>query len=105
MAVYVVQEVQGRDILGAMKFGKLKLLLPDNAQIVLSAQPTVRKLNAALKGFSDDDYLLLMGDPVAMALAASIAARHNQGRVKFLKWDRFERMYFAVETDVSGREV
>lgn len=105
MTVYVVQESKGKDVLGAMKFGELNLLLPEGNQIVLSSQPTIRKLNNALKNFNDDDYLLLMGDPIALALATAIAARWNQGRVKFLKWDRFEHMYYPVEADISGREV
>ena len=42
MAVYVVQEVKGRNILSAKEFGELKLLLPEGSQIVLSAAPTVR---------------------------------------------------------------
>jgi hypothetical protein len=105
MTVYVVQEVQGRDIIGAMKYGELVSLLPPGNQIVLSAQPVVRSLNRSLKDFSDDDYLLCMGDPTAIGIATAIAARHNRGRVKFLKWDKREFTYYPIEVDVSGAEV
>ena len=40
--VYVVQEVTGRNILSAEKFGKLELLLPEGSQLVLSSGPTVK---------------------------------------------------------------
>ena len=38
MTVYVTQEM-GRNIRSAEKFGDLKVLLPDNRQIVLSSGP------------------------------------------------------------------
>ena len=88
MAVYVVQEVKGRNILSAQEFGDLKLLLPEGSQVVLSAAPTVRKLKTRLKDFCDEDYLLLIGDPAAIGIACSIASDVNRGRYKCLKWDR-----------------
>ncbi len=44
MTVFVVQEVTGRNILSAEKFGKLELLLPEGSQLVLSTGPTVKRL-------------------------------------------------------------
>ena len=43
--VFVVQEVPGRNILSAEKFGDLELLLPEGSQLVLSTGPTVKRLN------------------------------------------------------------
>ena len=57
MAVYVVQEALGKNILSAEKYGELVLLLEYNRQIVLSSAPTVRVLKEKLKNFSDEDYL------------------------------------------------
>mgnify|MGYP001174398327 FL=1 len=91
--VFVVQEVSGRNILSAEKYGELELLLPNNSQIVLSSGPTVRRLNQKLKNFSDDDYLLLMGDPSAIGIACAIASSNNRGRFKCLKWDKREFRY------------
>ena len=51
MAVYVVQEVVGRNVLSAEKYGKLELLLPEGSQLVLSTGPTVKRLNRKLKKF------------------------------------------------------
>ena len=49
--VYVVQDVPGSragmpkiNIIGAAQYGKLKVLLPENAQIILSSGPVVFKL-------------------------------------------------------------
>ena len=98
--VFVVQEVSGRNILSAEKYGELELLLPNNSQIVLSAGPTVRRLNQKLKNFSDDDYLLLMGDPSAIGIACAIASSNNRGRFKCLKWDKREFRYYPVQINL-----
>lgn len=98
--VFVVQEVSGRNILSAEKYGELELLLPNNSQIVLSSGPTVRRLNQKLKNFSDDDYLLLMGDPSAIGIACAIASSNNRGRFKCLKWDKREFRYYPVEINL-----
>jgi len=103
MAVYVVQEALGKNILSAEKYGELVLLLEYNRQIVLSSAPTVRILKEKLKNFNDDDYLLLMGDPVAMGLACAIASDVNRGRVKCLKWDKREMRYYPVEFDIHEK--
>ena len=74
MTVYVVQEVAGRNILGARKYGDLQVLLPSNVNIVLSPSPTVRRVRESLKNFSSEDFLLLMGDPAAIGIACVIAS-------------------------------
>jgi hypothetical protein len=71
--VYVVQEVMGRNILPAQKYGKIEVLLPQG-QVAFLPGPTIYKLNQKLKNFSDNDYLLLIGDPVAIALCAIVAS-------------------------------
>jgi hypothetical protein len=103
MAVYVVQEVKGRNILSAQEFGELKLLLPEGSQVVLSSAPTVRKLKAKLKNFCDEDYLLLIGDPAAIGIACSIACDFNRGRYKCLKWDKIEATYYPIEIDLHNK--
>ena len=38
-----------------------------------------------LENYCDDDYLIAMGDPVAIAIAAMVASDINQGKVNILK--------------------
>ena len=101
MTVYVLQEM-GRNIRSAEKFGDLKVVLPDNKQIVLSSGPLTFKLKHALKDFNDNDYLLLMGDPAIIALAGAVASDVNGGKFKVLKWDRDEKRYYDIEIDLRG---
>lgn len=100
--VYVVQETPGRNLLPAAKFGEVKVLLPPG-QIIFSSAPTVSRLRRALRTYSDDDHLLMIGDPAAIAAAAAVAAHINMGRLKLLKWDKQEQQYFSVSIDIHGR--
>ena len=100
MTVYVVKEVAGKNILSAEKYGDVALLLPEGSQLVLSTAPTVRRLKSKLKDFSDDDYLLLMGDPSAIGIACAVASSNNRGRFKCLKWDKREYKYYPVEVNL-----
>ena len=100
--VYLVQEAPGRNVLAATQYGKIEVLLPPG-DIVLSPGPTTRKLQRKLQRFSDEDYLLLMGDPVAIGIACAVAAEANQGRVNLLKWDRQTFVYYAVKMDLHRR--
>jgi folate-dependent tRNA-U54 methylase TrmFO/GidA len=101
MTVYVLQEM-GRNVRSAEKFGDLKVVLPDNRQIVLSSGPLTFKLKHELKDFNDNDYLLLMGDPAIIAVAGAVASDVNGGRFKILKWDRDEKKYYDIEIDLRG---
>jgi hypothetical protein len=103
MTVFVVQEVKGRNILSAEKFGTLELLLPEGSQLVLSTGPTVRRLTYKLRNFNDDDYLLLIGDPSAIGIACAVAATNNRGQFKCLKWDKREYKYYPVEVNLNER--
>ena len=53
---------------------------------------------------NDDDYLLMVGDPAAIAAAGAVACMLNNGRMKLLKWDRQEMRYYVVEYDLMRRE-
>ena len=53
------------------------------------------------RDITDDDYLLLSGDPAVIALAGAVAARNNSGRFKMLKWDREQGKYFPLQADLN----
>lgn len=103
MTVYITQEMRGRDLSDATTFGDLEILIPAEEQAGYSTQPTIRKINRKLSNFTDDDYILLAGDPAIIALSAALACKHNNGRFKMLKWDRLEEKYFPLEADIHQR--
>lgn len=102
--VYVVQEQLGKNIISATKYGEIKVLLPTGSQITFSAGHVTEELKAKLSHFSDSDYLLLMGDPVAIGLATMVAAHWNKGKVKMLKWDKQEKIYYPVSINLYQKE-
>jgi hypothetical protein len=98
--VYVVSETTQHNIASALDYGQIETILPPNAQIAFSVVPTVRRIQRKLEKFSDEDYLLLIGDPSAIGIACAVAASRNNGRFKCLKWDKRERRYIPLEIDL-----
>lgn len=83
------------DLTPAAVYGELTFLM-EHGNLVLSPAPMVQQLRRALKDFSDDDYILPVGDPVAIGLVTAIAAQVNHGRVNLLRWDRSARNYITI---------
>jgi hypothetical protein len=102
--VYVVTETGNHNITPAMDFGEIVVILPPRAQITFSVVPTVNRIKRALANFTDDDYLLFIGDPVAISVVSSVAASRNHGRYKCLKWDKFERRYIPIQIDLYPKK-
>lgn len=86
--VFIIQEDPRKNFLPAMEFGELVFILPAGEQVFLNAGPTIAKVRTALRDFSDDDFILPIGDPVGIGIACVEAARANDGRYKQLKYDR-----------------
>tara|TARA_E500000305_G_C3832800_1_gene148133 strand:- start:79 stop:414 length:336 start_codon:yes stop_codon:yes gene_type:complete len=105
--VFVIQDIPGSkigtpkiNIIGATQFGTLKVLLPENSQIILSPTYVVTTLKQKLKEYKEDDYLLLTGDPAIIGVACSIVSDITNGKYNLLKWDKQERRYYPVEIDL-----
>ena len=101
--VYVIQEVAGTkagnpkiNIMGASNYGDLKFLLPEFSQMIFSPGPLVYKLRQGLKNFTDDDHLLLTGDPALIGVACSIVSDITGGKYKLLKWDKQDSKYYPI---------
>jgi len=102
--VYVVSETSQHNISPAMSYGDIETILPPNAQIAFSITPTVRRIKRKLEKFSDEDYLLFIGDPTAIGIVSAIAASINHGRYKCLKWDKFEKKYIPIQVDLFPKK-
>ena len=105
--VYVIQDVPGSkigapkiNIIGATQFGQLKVLLPENSQIILSPNYVITTLRKMLKDYTSKDYLLLTGDPAIIGVTCSIVSDTTNGKYNLLKWDKQERRYYPVEIDL-----
>lgn len=99
--VYVVQEDRGKNLTGALRFGNLEAILAVDENFLMNPVATAARMANRLRGFSDNDFILPVGDPVAIGIACAVAAEVNGGRFKVLKWDRQERLYYPVAVDLS----
>lgn len=108
--VYVVQNQQHLnnrsgslepkfDMSSASKFGTMVDLLSPTAR-PFSPGHVIGVLKQKLCHFSDDDFLLLIGNPCLIGFAVAIAADYNDGRVKVLQWNGQKREYVAIEADL-----
>lgn len=79
----------------AKKFGELKVMLPPEASR-LELSSIVSMLKRMMTDFGPDDYVLALGDPMIISLAAVIAER-AAGHLRLLKWDRMSRQYLPME--------
>ena len=108
--VYVIQDIPGTkigapkiNIIGATQYGQLKVLLPENSQIILSPAYVISTLKQKLKDYKPRDYLLLTGDPAIIGVACSIVSDLTNGKYNLLKWDKQERRYYPVEIDLYNK--
>ena len=109
MSVYVVQKqhrwdaqkqelVQKYDLEPAEEYGDLVYLLSPTAA-PFNSKPIVEELKESLYGFSDDDYLLLIGNPALIGFAVAIAADNNQGNLKLLQWSGKDKKYLPIKVN------
>jgi hypothetical protein len=86
------------DFSSAARFGELVYLLTPNAK---PHDPSViKELKEKLQTFSNDDHLLLVGNPALIGFACAVAADWNEGRLSVLQWDGKKREYVAVRADL-----
>ena len=96
--VYIVQDKAGINFTPARAHGDLLFLLPPGT-LYTDSTVTKARLLKGLKDIKDGDFLVLTGDPEAMALAYTAAMLLNNGRVRVLKWDNQCHVYNVVQHD------
>lgn len=84
----------------AAVYGDIEVLIATN-HVGIALQPLIASMKNKLRNFDDDDYLLPVGDPVAIGIATTIAAAYNRGRVNFLRWDRQTRSYIKIKVEMK----
>ena len=104
--VYIPQEPRKRDDDGgwkplydltpAVRFGSLEILLP-HGPMLLDTGVVMAELKEKLKHFTVDDFIMLIGDPSAIAATVLVASQISGGNIKVLKYDRAERQYNSVK--------
>jgi len=81
----------------ASEFGEVEYLLTEPH--IADRGPLIRTMQHKLKDFTEDDYLLPVGSPVAIMAATMVAARMTHGFVRVLDYDKWAQRYFETELD------
>ena len=94
--VYIIQASGERfDFQPAERFGELSFVL-DSRDSVFRLDDTLLKLSQRLSGFTKDDYLLPIGNPVLIRIATALVSDMTGGRFHMLQWLGREREYLSV---------
>lgn len=87
------------DLHQAEKFGKVVVMLqPDSPRA--GPGPCAVAIREQMADFGDQDWIVCVGDPSLIGVAAAIAARKTGGILRLLKWDRMASDYIPVEVHV-----
>jgi len=90
------------DLSSCEEYGELRFLLSPTAQ-PFDADDILATLTPGLSLISEDDFILLIGNPVLIALV-SIEAAENVDHLNFLQWNGIERRYTPISVDLGPIE-
>lgn len=111
MTVFVVQQQMRFDqvrkelvprftsIEKAEKWGRIEFILSPSAH-PFNPETVLGDIHEKLSGFSDEDHLLLIGNPALIGMVTAIAAYYNDGTVKFLQWSGRHNEYTEIVTKI-----
>ena len=90
------------DFSPAKKHGELVFVLRPGNIFRDRLEAAVQSIKEALSDFSSDDYVLAIGDPVAIAATIMVASGKTGGKVRLLKYDRLSDSYSPYEINVGN---
>ena len=79
----------------AKRWGDLKYLLSPTAH-PFNPESIISDLKEKLETFTEDDHLLLIGNPALIGMATAIAAKQTSGTVRFLQWPGRQKDYMEI---------
>lgn len=91
--VYILQHPVRKgiplDISDAARYGELQVpIFSPKVNPYLDVNDVIEKIENALAEYTEDDYIIAIGDPILIGAAMAIACRNAGGKVKVLKWSR-----------------
>lgn len=111
--VFILQEPTRKDeatgeLVSLMNFAKANeygdtVVCVPPGQVALSPAPLIHQLRSVLREYTDDDYVIAVGDPTVMFVAAMVLSDLNRGKCRMLKWDRQAKQYISVDIDIFRR--
>lgn len=94
--VFIPQERSEFDLTPALEWGEL-VVLNHGGDVYHDASGMIREMKQKLANITSNDFILMIGDPIAIGAAVATAAGLLDGTVKCLKWSRRNRRYLVIE--------
>jgi hypothetical protein len=89
--VYIVQESK-HDVYPAREYGEIRVMLMYD-DVAQGNDRIATVLERELRNISSEDYILCIGDPVAIGLALHFALIKTMGTINVLTWDKRKVAY------------
>ena len=96
--VYIVQDSPGKNLIPAKEFGSFVFLLKPR-EVFISPENIVDILFKRMKNIENGDYVLLIGDPLAIGLAMLVASELVD-MFYVLRWNKHKYEYRKEEVNV-----
>ena len=98
--VFVIQGAENRfDFKPAERFGELVFVLGDSDS-VFHIEETLTKLSQRMSGFTEDDFILPIGNPALIGMATAFAADQTGGKFSMLQWLGREKQYIPIKVSL-----
>ena len=88
------------DLSSAGEYGTIVPVLSSQAKPFNSA-PIIAEIKAALENYSDDDYIIAIGNPALLSWCVAIAAWYNGGFTRMLQWSSIDKKYLVIEANLG----
>lgn len=99
--VFVTEDTR-HNLSRAMEFGDIEIVETEDFPQFRNGKPVLERVTRKLLTFNaDDDYLLLVGDPVLIGLCTAVLAKMGHKVVKVLKWDNQSRRYLPINLPLA----
>ena len=95
--VFVIQDSPGKNLTPARDFGEIFVMLRGKE----SSEEAFERLSRLMVNMLPADYLLLIGNPVYIAIASHIAFAVCEGKVNLLLWDREKQLYRCETVEIE----
>lgn len=90
------------DFTPASYYGDIVFLLPHGNIYRSKLQGVIEVLNKSLANFTTNDFVLMIGDPVAIATTIMIASTKTNGCINILKFDRKLQEYNSYSINLNN---
>ena len=95
--VFVAQKSLGKNLTPALEYGDIVIVFEVMENVADDLDRCTLYARNVMKDFNENDYIILMGSPVAMLAVAMIADKMSPNGFKVLEWDKQSFRYRVVQ--------